>query len=72
MRLAQIVQDWIHNMEWDDQIKENEEDQTSSVNFGYGINDQSFKIWVETDEKRDWVKCISMLPSRFYPKRTSK
>lgn len=69
MRLAEKVQEWIRSLDWEDQVEENTENQTSSVNFGYGINEQSFKAWIETDEKRDWIKVYIYAPFKVLPKK---
>ena len=56
MKLADKVQDWLNKLEWEDKVVLDEENQSSSLNFTYSIKDQSFKVWVETDEERDFFK----------------
>jgi len=62
MRLADKVQEWLNDREWDDKINLDEENQTSSVNFTYGINDQPFNMYIETDEERDFLKFYFYAP----------
>ena len=52
MRLASKVQEWIDNREWEDRVEVDEENQRSRINFSYGINEQSFDLWFETDENK--------------------
>jgi hypothetical protein len=62
MRLADKVQEWLNDREWDDKIEFDEENQTSSVNFQYTISDQPFNTFIETDEERDWIKFYFYAP----------
>ncbi|MEY3785919.1 MAG: hypothetical protein RIQ94_2775 [Pseudomonadota bacterium] len=62
MRLADKVQEWLNDREWNDKIEFDEENQTSSVNFQYTINDQPFKTYIETDEKQDFLKFYFYAP----------
>jgi hypothetical protein len=62
MRLADAVQEWLNYREWDDKINLDDENQTSRVNFSYNINDQSFNVFVETDEERDFLKFYFYAP----------
>jgi len=62
MRLVDAIQEWLNYREWDDQINLDEENQTSMVNFTYTINDQSFDVYIETDEERDHLKFYFYAP----------
>ena len=62
MRLADKVQEWLNYREWDDKISLDDENQTSRVNFSYTINDQSFEVYIETDEKKDFLKFYFYAP----------
>ena len=62
MKLAKKVQDWLTDQEWDDEITLDDENQTSSVSFFFTIKNQSFKVWLETDEKRDMLKVYFYAP----------
>ena len=62
MRLADKVQDWLDDIEWKDEISLDQENQTSSLNFTFSIKDQSFKVWIETDEARDFLKIYFYAP----------
>ncbi len=62
MKLAGKVQEWLNHLEWNDEINLDEENQTSSVSFYYSIKNQSFKVWIETDEKRDVLKFYFYAP----------
>jgi hypothetical protein len=59
MKLAEKVQEWL---QWNDELTLDEENQTSSVSFYYSIKNQSFKVWVETDEKRDVLEIYFYAP----------
>jgi len=38
-RLTEVVTKWLEGMEWEERPEFNEENQTSSVSFGYKLND---------------------------------
>ena len=69
MKLADKVQQWLDALEWEDEIVRNEEEQTSLMSTNYGINDQTFDLFVETDEKRDWIKLYLYAPIRVSDKK---
>ena len=62
MRLADKLQEWLNYSEWDDKIELDEETQTSSLNFTYGINDQAFNVYIQTDEAKDFMKFYFYAP----------
>ena len=62
MKLAEKVQECLSHLQWNDEITLDEENQTSSVSFYYSIKNQSFKVWVETDEKRDVLEIYFYAP----------
>ena len=62
MKLAEKVQEWLNHLDWNDEIILDKENQKSSVSFYYSIKNQSFKVWVETDEKRDVLKVYFYTP----------
>ena len=62
MKLAEKVQEWLSHLQWNDELTLDEENQTSSVSFYYSIKNQSFKVWVETDEKRDVLEIYFYAP----------
>jgi hypothetical protein len=69
MKLAAKVQEWITHNEWSDKIAFDEENQTSSVSFIYIINEQPFKVWVETDENKDMVSVYIYAPFNALPNK---
>ncbi|MEY3880627.1 MAG: hypothetical protein RIQ94_1423 [Pseudomonadota bacterium] len=62
MRLASKVQEWIDNREWEDRVEVDEENQRSRINFSYGINEQSFDLWFETDENKEQLELYLYFP----------
>jgi hypothetical protein len=72
MRLADKVQDWLDHIDWDDKISLDEENQTSSLAFTYSIKDQSFKVWIETDEAHDYFKIYIYAPFNALPKKLTE
>ena len=72
MRLAEKVQDWLDDIEWKDEISLDEENQTSSLNFTFSIKDQSFKVWIETDEARDFLKIYFYAPFNALSKKLTE
>ena len=69
MTLATKVQEWITHNEWSDKIAFDEENQTSSVSFIYIINEQPFKVWVETDENKDILSVFIYAPFTALPNK---
>jgi hypothetical protein len=69
MRLADKVQEWLDAMEWEDEITRDEEEQTSQMTTGYSIKEQGFDLYVETDEKRDWIKLYLYAPIKVTEKK---
>ena len=69
MKLATKVQEWLTQNEWSDKIAFDEENQTSSVSFIYIINEQPFKVWVETDENKDMVSVYIYAPFNALPNK---
>lgn len=62
MRLANKVQEWLDEMEWEEPLERDEEAQTASYNTRYGIKDQGFDLYIETIEKRDWIQIFLYAP----------
>ena len=72
MRLADVVQEWVNYREWDDKVNLDDENQTSSLDFTYLIKDQSFKVWIETDEARDYLKIYIYAPFNALSKKLTE
>lgn len=56
MRLTNIVKQWLKEKEWEDEPEIDEENQTSSTVFAYGIDDFSVMCFVDVAEKSGLVK----------------
>lgn len=69
MKLAVKVQEWITHNEWSDKIAFDEENQTSSVSFIYIINEQPFKVWVETYENKNMISIFIYAPFNALPNK---
>jgi hypothetical protein len=67
MRLADKVQEWLDQNEWTDVIDRNEENQKSQLNTTYGINNQSFDLYIETEEQKDWLLLYLYAPFNALP-----
>ena len=67
MRLADKVQEWLDQNEWTDVIDRNEENQKSQLNITYGINNQPFDLYIETDEQKEWVSLYVYAPFNALP-----
>ena len=72
MRLADKVQEWLNAVEWEDDIERDEEAQTSGMTTGYSIEGQSYKLWIETDEKREWIKLYLYAPINVQQKKRAE
>ena len=69
MKLANQVQAWLDHLEWNDKVSLDEENQTSSVTFIYIINEQPFKVWVETYEKTNTLTVYLYAPFKALPNK---
>jgi len=55
MRLADIIEQWQIEQDWQGQLERDEAQQTATMECGYRIREQMFTLYLETDEKRDWL-----------------
>lgn len=62
MRLADRIQDWLTDQEWKDEQERDEEKDLSQVVTRYGIDGQSYRLFLESDGKRDWLKAYLYAP----------
>lgn len=72
MRLADKVQEWLDAKEWEDEIQRNEEDQVSQMQCNYGINNQQFRLYIETTEKKDWIEVYLYAPIKVADKKKAE
>ena len=72
MRLADKVQEWLDAREWKDEIQRNEDDQVSQMQCNYGINDQKFRLYIETTEKKDWIEVYLYAPIKVTEKKKTE
>jgi hypothetical protein len=56
MRLTETLQQWLTDQEWGDQPEINEEEQTSSTNFGLTIDDVNLDCYFEIMESGQLFK----------------
>ena len=55
MKYQKLLQEWVKEKEWDDEVTHNEETNESIVNFKVNINDQLFNTYIEGHEEKDWL-----------------
>jgi len=55
MKYQKLLQDWVKEKEWDDEVNYNEETNESVVNFKVNIDDQLFNTYIEGHEEKDWL-----------------
>lgn len=72
MILADKIQELILSKGWNDVVIQDEENQSSSVNFRYNINEQSFSVFIDTDEARDAVKFYIQAPFNVLAKQVNE
>lgn len=72
MRLADKVQEWLDAKEWEDEIRKDEDEQTSVMSTLFEIHEQTFNLYVETDEKRDWIKLFFYAPVKVKENKRSE
>jgi hypothetical protein len=64
MRLADKIQEWLDEQEWTDEQLRDDENSSSRVSTGYLIDGQSYRLFIESDENRDWIKVFLYAPIR--------
>lgn len=69
MRLTATVQQWLDSNGWEDPIEVNEEEQSSQLNFSYQIQEQSFNVWIETNEKFGSISIYLYAPFKVLPNK---
>ena len=70
MRLADKLQEWCDSLGWEDVEMERDEDKkTSRINTSYNISNQAFSLWIETDEKRQWILLYLYAPFHVMPEK---
>ena len=56
MRIADFIEEFIVAEKWDnDVLIRNEEDNTSALTTSYGIKNQKFRLFIESDEDNEMV-----------------
>lgn len=61
MSLKEKLEDWVKFKEWDDEVGI-DEDGDSSLAFSVDIEGQTFKVFFEGDETRNWLKFFLYAP----------
>jgi hypothetical protein len=56
MPLTQLIQDFVDDVQWKDEISIDTEQKCSGLPFKYGNDDLSFQVYLEADEARSWLK----------------
>ena len=62
MKYQKLLQEWVKEKEWDDEITYDQEANKSLLNFKVNINDQFFNTYIEGDEERDWLFIFMYCP----------
>ena len=62
MKYLKLLQEWVKEKEWDDEVTYDKEANTSAVNFKVNIKDQLFSTYIEGDETRDWLSIFMYSP----------
>ncbi|ADC63219.1 type III secretion system chaperone family protein [Allochromatium vinosum] len=62
MRLADTIEQWQIEQDWQGELERDEAQQTATLEAGYRIKEQSFKLYLETDEENDWLAVYLYAP----------
>ena len=57
-----LIQAWIKEKEWDDEVTYNKETNESVVDFKVDIDGQLFSTYIEGDEEKDWLSIYLYAP----------
>lgn len=55
LRLASVIRRWLVEKEWDDEVRIDHVEQTSQVATGISSDDHQFKVYIESEEKKEWL-----------------
>lgn len=69
MRLTSVLRQWLEESEWEEEPKVDEEDQTSSTNFAFKIEDFSLNCFYEANEKGEVFKLFMYFPDTKCPEK---
>ena len=56
MPLTEVIKAWRDAQDWTDEISIDEEAQSSTLPLTYNEEGQIYKVYVEADEKKEWLK----------------
>jgi hypothetical protein len=62
MKYYELIKKWVAEQGWDDEVTFDEETSESRLHFVVNINDQAFKVYIEGDEKRQWLSLYMYTP----------
>jgi len=64
MRLADKVQDWLDEQDWEDAIERDEVAQTAELHTIYRVQNQPCDLFINTIEEKHWISLFLYLPFR--------
>jgi len=64
MSIAEVVQEYFRLREWEDEVEVDEENNSASASFSYGIDDQSFKTFIEINEATSLLHLFMYAPNK--------
>ena len=62
MKYQKLLQEWLKEKEWDDEVSYDKETNESVVNFKVNINDQLFNTYIEGNDEKDWLSIFMYGP----------
>ncbi len=66
-RLAAAVKSWMEGEGWEDEVEVADDGTSSRVTTGFNINDQSYKLYIETDEESSQIFVYMYSPYKVPP-----
>lgn len=66
-RLAAAVKKWMEGEGWEDEVEISDDGTSSRVTTGFNINDQTYKLFIETDEKGSQIFVYLYTPYKVPP-----
>ena len=71
MRLANLLQDFLNEQAWDDKLEVDQDQKTASIATVYVINDQSFNLYIESDDVKEWLQVYLYPPFKVLKNKIS-
>ncbi len=61
MKFKSYIEEWVKEQGWEDPV-EDEDDGKSRLSFNLDVSDQTFKVFIEGDDEKQWLELYMYAP----------